>query len=197
MSDFNSSLPIRTQSNGDAAVKIVDGTVTSQQLGVDSGGRITTKISDGTDQLGINTDGSININLRDESGTAYSSTNPLQVVMIESEGDEINNYSTATVASSATSNHDYTVTALKTLQLTQIEGAASGKMKIEVQVETGVATGSFNTRFVKFNSTANPNMSISLREPIAVAAGVRVRVIRTNLDNQSQDLYTTISGHEV
>ena len=36
-----------------------------------------------------------------------------------------------------------------------------------------------------------------LREPITVATGVRVRVIRTNLDNQPQDLYSTISGHEV
>lgn len=136
--------------------------------------------------------------LRDEAGAAFSSTNPLPVVMLESEGVEVNDYSTGSaVAGGANSNHDYTVTAAKTLQLTQIEASASGKMKIEVQIESGVGTNTFATKFVKFNSTSDPNMSISLKEAIAVAAGVRVRVIRTNRDNQAQDVYSTISGHEV
>ena len=47
MSDFNSSLPVRTEANGDVVAKIVDGTVTSQALGVDSSGRITIKLQDG------------------------------------------------------------------------------------------------------------------------------------------------------
>jgi len=47
MSDYNSSLPVRTENNGDVAAKIVDGTITSQALGVDSSGKITTKINDG------------------------------------------------------------------------------------------------------------------------------------------------------
>lgn len=136
--------------------------------------------------------------LKDEAGNPFTSANPLPVVMLESEGVEINDYSTtATVAGGANSNHDYTVTAAKTLQLTQIEAAASGKMKIEVQIESGVGTNTFATKFVKFNSTADTNISITLKEPIAVAAGVRVRVIRTNRDNQAQDVYSTISGHEV
>jgi len=140
----------------------------------------------------------LDVAIRDEAGAPYSSSNPMPVVQVESEGDEINNYNTASaVAAAGTSNHDYTVTALKTLILTQIEATASGKAKIEVQIESGVATNVFSTRFVQFNSTANPNMGITLKEPISVAAGVRVRVIRTNKDNQAQDLYSTISGHEV
>lgn len=140
----------------------------------------------------------LDVAIRDEAGVPYSSSNPMPVVAVESEGDEINNYNTAAaVAAAATSNHDYTVTALKTFILTQIEATASGKAKIEVQIESGVATNVFATRFVKFNSTPNPNMGITLKEPISVAAGVRVRVIRTNKDNQAQDLYSTISGHEV
>lgn len=135
--------------------------------------------------------------LKDEAGNAFSNTNPLPVVMLESEGVEINDYDTATVAGGANDIHDYTVTAAKTLQLTQIEAAASGKMKIEVQIESGVGTNTFVTKFVKFNSTADTNISIILKEPISVAAGVRVRVIRTNRDNQAQDVYSTISGHEV
>jgi hypothetical protein len=46
MSDFNSSLPVRTETNGDVAAKIVDGTITSQALAVDSSGRITVKLDD-------------------------------------------------------------------------------------------------------------------------------------------------------
>lgn len=47
MADFNSSLPVRTQTNGDVAVKIVDGTTVSQALGVDASGRLTIKLDDG------------------------------------------------------------------------------------------------------------------------------------------------------
>lgn len=131
-------------------------------------------------------------------GANVSATNPVPVtISVDSPGTEVNDYQTnSAVAAGASSNHDYTVTALKTLLLTQINASASGKAKIEVQIETGVATGIFTSKFVQFNSTATPNMGIELRAPIAVAAGVRVRIIRTNKDNQSQDLYSTISGQE-
>lgn len=46
MSDFSSSLPVRTQTNGDVVVQLVDGTVTSQKLTIDSTGRITVKLDD-------------------------------------------------------------------------------------------------------------------------------------------------------
>lgn len=137
-------------------------------------------------------------NIMSSAGTAFSNANPLPVSFSTSPlGTEINNYNTATVAAGATSNHDYTVTAGMTFELYQIWAAASGKLKIEVQVETGVATGIFTTKFVGFNSTATPNIDLDLMKPITVAAGVRVRVIRTNLDNQSQDVYSTISGSEI
>jgi hypothetical protein len=50
-------------------VELADATTPTQRLGVDSGGRVTVKISDGTDVLGVNADGSINV-----SGTVTSST---------------------------------------------------------------------------------------------------------------------------
>lgn len=140
----------------------------------------------------------LDVSIHDEAGEPFSASNPLPVTVVDSEGDEVNNYNTAAaVAAAASSNHDYTVTAATTLKLSQIWAAASGKMKIEVQIETGVATGVFTTRFVGFNSTANTNILIPVNENISVAAGVRVRVIRTNKDNQAQDLYSTISGHEI
>lgn len=51
MADFNSSLPIRTENNGDVAAKIVDGTVTSQAMSVDASGRIVVKLDDGSGNL--------------------------------------------------------------------------------------------------------------------------------------------------
>lgn len=128
-----------------------------------------------------------------------SDQSPIPVVMsADNQGTEIDAYNTGSaIAGGATSNHDYTVTALKTLLLTQIEASASGKMKIEVQIETGVASGIFNTRFVQFNSTASPNMSLKIGPAVSVAAGVRVRVIRTNKDLLAQDVYSTIMGQEI
>lgn len=140
----------------------------------------------------------LDVAITDENGAPFTANNPLPVTISDSEGTEVNSYNTgAAIAAAATSNHDYTVTAATTLKLSQIFAAASGKLKITVQVETGVATGTFNTVFVGFNSTATPNIVIPINELITVAAGVRVRVIRQNNDNQPQDVYSTISGHEI
>jgi hypothetical protein len=158
-----------------------DDTTQSQRL---------TSVTNGTKRL-------LDVSIHDENGAPFSASNPLPTTSVDSEGTEVNDYNTATVAAAGTSNHDYTVTAATTLKLAQIWAAASGKMRIEVQVETGVATAVFTTKFVAFNSTANTNIELPIIENIAVAAGVRVRVIRKNLDNQSQDLYSTISGHEI
>lgn len=48
MADSNSSLPVKTLANGDVSVSVADGTVTSQLLGVDSAGRVTIKLDDGS-----------------------------------------------------------------------------------------------------------------------------------------------------
>ena len=286
MSDYNSSLPIRTENNGDAAVKIVDGTLTTQVLTVNADGSVnitdngssltvdatnldirdlafatdkvdvsgssvdvsatdldirdlvfatdkvdvsgstvevtqgtdpwvvaatdldirdlshtqdSVKIGDGTDFLAVEADGSVTVRLKDASGNPFTGTNPLPVtITVDQAGDEINDYNTAaSVAAAGTSNHDYTVSGGKTLLLTSVNAAASGKCKIEVQIESAAGSGIFATKFVQFNSTASPNMVIELKAPIAVVSGAKVRVIRTNKDNQSQDLYSTISGQEI
>lgn len=219
MADFDSSLPIRTESDGDVVAKIADGNTPSQKLGIDASGRITAnindisagtqtndvkvtldgeavvlgagtaeigkaRITDGVDELLINPDGSINV-----------------AIVQALSGGEVHNYNTAAaVAAAGTSNHDYTVTAAKTLKLFQVLFSASGKMKAELRVETGVATNAFNTRAVGFFDGASPNGGtgeFNLKQPIEVAAGVRVRLIRTNRSNQAQDLYSTIIGEEV
>lgn len=131
------------------------------------------KVGDGTEFLAINTDGSIN------------------VVMQEDVGTEVVNYDTSSaIAGGASDNHDYTVTSGG--KLFQILASASGKLKIEVQIETGSATNTFNTKAVAFNSTANPNIDLNLAKYASIPTGARVRVIRTNKDNQAQDVYSTI-----
>lgn len=132
------------------------------------------------------------------AGANVTAANPVPVTIEDVPGTHINDYKDATsIAANASDNHDYTVTAGKTLHLQQLEASASGKAKMVVSVETGVATGVFNTVFVQFNSTATPNMSIHIDDDILVAAGVRVRVVMTNRDNQAEDLYSTICGFEV
>jgi len=323
MSDFNSSLPVRTESAGDLAVKIVDASITSQQLAVNADGSINSvvsatnldirdlshsqdsiKIGDGTDFLAINADGSLNIAdgggsitvdgsvtvsatnldirdlaaatdsvaawMKDGSGNAISSTTgaldvhltnssiavtgpltdaqlrasdvnvhltnssvtvsataldiraisaasdsiaikngsnqmavnadgSLNVVVTSSvAGTPVCDYNdAAAVAAGSSSNHDYTVTAGKQLKLTGVLASASGKCKIEVKVESAAGSGTFNTKFVAFNSTANPNMQVFPTGDIMVPAGAKVRVVKTNKDNQAQDLYSTIEGSEV
>lgn len=341
MADFDSSLPVRTQTNGDVAVKVVDGTLTSQALSIDASGKVFAKLNDGagnniTSQangaqqaldVGINVAGvqidprqiraltladvvtanqgiknashtqawwtrlsdgtndsvllatgeltvaitqplpagtsligDVRSRTQDGAGTAITSTlinskqrldvdlasegvtgsavpfntlqiggsdgtnlraaktdttgrfivdiqnaagefttaNPLPVTIEDSPGTHINDYKDASsIAIGASDDHDYTVTAAKTLYLTQIEASASGKAKALVQIETGVATGIFTTKFGMFNSTAAPNMSLKISQSIAVAAGVRVRVTMTNRDIGAEDLYSTISGFEL
>ena len=70
-------------------------------------------------------------------------------------------------------------------------------MKVEILVEDGPAAGTFARKVVRFNSTANPQADTNFGEVITVAAGVIVRVTMTNLDNQPQNMYSTILGVEV
>ena len=133
------------------------------------------------------------------SNAFVSSSNPLPVIIDPAgAGTTVCDYKdAASIAAGASDNHDYTVTAGKTLHLRQVESSASGKAKMLLAVETGVATGTFTTKAVQFNSTATADMSLILQSDILVAAGVRVRVTMTNRDNQAQDLYSSIIGFEI
>lgn len=136
--------------------------------------------------------------MRDEAGNPFTADNPLPVAFVDNEGSEVNDYATAAaVVAAATSNHDYTVTAAMRLKLSQIIASGSGRIKVLVQIETGVASGIFTTKFVSFNSTANPQCIIPVNENITVAAGIKVRVSIINRDLQAQDVYSTICGHEI
>lgn len=165
--------------SGAASVNIQDGgnsiTVDAVDLDIRDLTHVSdsVKIGDGTDFLAINADGSINAVIQEDVGT------------------EVVHFNTAAaVAGGASDNHDLVFVSAS--RLYQVLASASGKLKVEVRIETGSATGVFNTRVVEFNSTANTNIDITLAKYAAIPAGARVRVIRTNKDNQAQDVYSTI-----
>jgi hypothetical protein len=134
--------------------------------------------------------------ISDSDGNHFGENNPLAVYLAESPAEEIVDYNESVdIAKDATGNHDYTVTALKSLKSIEAFGSASGKARFELQIETGVGAGTFTTAMVKFNSTAEPNVSFKYKK--AVAAGVIVRLAKTNLDNQAQSLYSQIMGVEI
>lgn len=102
--------------------------------------------------------------------------------------------SSVDVAVSGTAEHDYTVTALKTLQLRKIWASASGRIKAELILDP---TGTPETVFTGFNSTANPNIDIPVEGLLEIAAGTVVRVLITNMDEDTQNVYSTILGTEI
>jgi len=66
--------------------------------------------------------------------------------------------------------------------------SASGKIKALVQ-----NTGS--TIMVGFNSTANPNIDMTIVAPPTIAAGNTVTVTITNNDLVAFDVYVTLEGN--
>jgi len=125
-----------------------------------------------------------------------SNQTTIPVSIANPAGTVITDYQTdAAVAAGASTNHDYTVTTGKTLSFDKWLATASGKIKAEVQVDLGAG---LVTKFVGFNSTANPNIYIDFSNlNIQVASTKKVRIIVTNKDNQAMDTYSTIMGTEV
>ena len=185
----------------------VDGTVAATQSGTWNIGTVTSitndvNIADGGNSItvdavdldirGLTATDVVSVNLRDDGGTAFSATNPLAVTMVSDQlGDEVVDFNTsASVAKDASVNHDYTVTAAKTFLGQNVWVSGSGKLKAQVLVDGAIV-------FVAFNSTSNPNIDIPMGKIVKAGATEVVRITLTNRDNQSQDLYSTLTGIEV
>jgi len=139
--------------------------------------------------LSASTD-SVAAHISDATGTAFSSTNPLPVYSTEDPADEISDYKTTTsLAAAASTNHDYTVSASRTFLGQEVWASASSKIKVEVLVNAV-------PKFVAFNSTAEPNITIPLAKIIKASAAQVIRITITNRDNQAQDVYSTLLGLE-
>lgn len=183
MSDFNSQLPVRSKQDLDERllVKLQDGDNPS-----------------GSEQTVAVSDKQLHTKFFLSDGSSISEENPLPVSTTESAGLEVEEYNEAVdVVATNSANHDYVVTAEKVLKDLNVDCSASGKARFELQVETAQASGVFETRAVKFNSTANPNVEFKIKKPKRIEAGVTIRVVKTNLDEQSQSIYSTINGVEV
>lgn len=196
--DFNSSLPVRTESPGDVKSQIV-GVNTANTLVVNADGSINTNVA-ATDfdirNLSAATD-LVTAYLKDEAGNAFSESNPLPVTLVDSEGDEIHDYfeTATTVAAGSNDTHIYTVPAGKTLKFEQAIFAGSAKAKFVVEIALDGST--YVIKSTRFNSTSEPDADVTFKRAISVPAGGKVKITRHNRDQQPQALYSTIVGVNV
>jgi hypothetical protein len=247
MSDYNSSLPVRTEADADERLqsKIVDFIDPSKGAEVDSDKNLHVEMhgndSAGVDKVvklsesgnialdgaydlsnnsnpsstavvahdrgasvdetsqnkrptaiaGDNNKVALDVSISDSNGNSFTESNPLYVAQVNSPGQEVCSFHVGVdVAAGASVTQTYTVAGTD-LDLSQVEASGSGKMKIEIK--TGVA-GSETTKAVLYNSTANPNMSLQLKDVITVLVGQNVLVIKTNRDNQPHDLNSSVIG---
>lgn len=138
----------------------------------------------------------VDVAISDSNGNHITESNPLPVYQADNPADEVSDYDQAVdTAKDGSTNHDYTVTALKTLKKLEVKCTASGAAKFDLQIETGVGAGTFTTVATTFISASK--QEDTMKYPKSVAAGLIVRVVKTNRDNSTQDVYTQIMGAEV
>jgi hypothetical protein len=127
---------------------------------------------------------SIAAHLFDEAGVAFSPANPLPVEFFENLVEVFDYHVGDSIAENATSTHTYA--APSGFKVKDVYVSGSGKMKAELKINSvTVAVG--------FNSAVNPNIQFRFQKGLN-ASGVNVEIVKTNLDKQSQNLYSTIIG---
>lgn len=134
-----------------------------------------------------------------KDNSANSETNPIfvQTVTTAVSGAEIHDFDqAAAVAADSTSNHDYTV-ANTTFLLKSVIVSASGNGKFEVQVGplAGLVTKAVGFLTGREGDTKQIDFCPAIEIP-STSTGT-IRIIRTNRENQAQDLYSTIIGTDV
>jgi len=135
------------------------------------------EIGDGTDTLGVNADGSINVVVAGVAGT------------------RIHDYDkSAATAKDATVNHDYTV-AGTTFNLNQVSIAGAGRMKAEIQVGPVASLVSKITLFKEREATVDHEFLPAIAVPVASTG--TVRVIKTQRSLGTLFMYSTIEGEDI
>jgi hypothetical protein len=137
---------------------------------------------------GANLIGAVNL---DVGSAPVSNTNPVPVSVVSTTpGTAIQSYYTSVaLAAAASATFTYTVVATHTFNLERVWASSSVKIKI-------VVANNGTTIFAGFNSTANPNVDITVIAPPTIAAGNTVTVTITNLDLIAADVYATIEGNQ-
>ena len=131
-------------------------------------------------------------------GAVASASNPIPVTMSAgTPGTEVHNYNVHTVAAGSSFDHDYSITSGKTFKGEKFWASSSEKIKIEVQISPDGTN--FTTKWVGFNSVSCPNIDIMLNQFTVTntGAGSKIRIIKSNLDKSTGDIYSTISGVEI
>jgi hypothetical protein len=163
----------------------VDGTVAVSSVG----GTVTVSATD----LDIR-----NLNLTDDAvkvsanTTANGPANPIYVALGSGPiTGEVHDYDTSTVAGNTADNHDYTVTTAMLVK--SIIVSSSGALKAELQ--TG-PVASLVTKAVLFIPKVGGSHQVTFDPPIEVpvTSTGTVRIIRTNREGSSNDVYSTIIG---
>jgi len=186
MTDYNSSLPVRTEANGDIVAKLCDGTTNTQILAIDTNGKIGISSIVGITSKGQATmENSFPVVLASDQSV-------LNVNVVGSTAAEpIQDFDEAdAIGAGDPDTHTYTATGA--FKLHRVFASASGKMKVEVKVGP---TGTTVQQAIGFNSTANPNVDLVFENEIPVDDGDLVEVIRTNLDKASMNVYSYINGY--
>ncbi len=163
---------LRTDSTGALWVNI--GTVVDLDIRDLDASQDNVAISDGTDTLAINTDGSINVNIVSAAITG-----------------EIHNYDVGSaIASDASDNHDYTATG-GTFLWRSVIWSGSGSVKAEMQNNAVTFAVGFLT------GRQGDTQQLVFDPPVEVANGNVARVIRTNRQGAATDVYSTIIGTQL
>jgi len=180
MSDYDSSLPVRTETAGDVVSKICDGSTVSQVMEVKSTKEAMVAIREPASGyiVKVNSDGSINTN-----------------VVTTSIGFQVHEYddSVGIAPNTPTTVLTYTVTAGRTLMLKAVGFSASGKAKLVLMCGP---VGYEVAKAVAFISTAEGSYELTFPQPIEVVQNDNVLMVITNRDKQNQDLYAWINGAE-
>lgn len=94
-------------------------------------------------------------------------------------------------------NHDISIADGVIFNLKKIINSATGISTFELQIGDGAAVEVFVTKAVVYGSTETPNPDIILDYPLKVtgtANTTTIRLVKTNRENQAQDLNSTIIG---
>lgn len=137
---------------------------------------------------GSNLIGAVNLDI---GGSAVSNTNPVPVTITTAvAGTAVQNFTDLpSIAIGGNATATYTVAASHTFTLQRIFVSSEARIKIVVQAAS-------STIFTAFNSSANPNIDITVVTPPTLAAAATVTVQVTNLDLGVSDAYVTIEGNQ-
>jgi len=197
-------LPIETASNGDVKVQVLDAAGTSVINPAKEDGNLATlagAVTSGRVQVDIVGDGGININEIGGSGLtlgqkAMAASVPVVLasdqaaipVSFSTGATDQAAYSTAAaIATNASSNQSFTPGAA--VRVKKIQVSASGQLKAEVKWG---ATGSEVTKAVGFTSKGSLVYELDFPDGLALTTSDTLIIVRTNLDNQAQDVYSTV-----